>query len=83
MSDNQENFCVFKLTFESITQSELEIEKKTEEENYLNGDWDIPISDQDQSKRINYIEMPLSAVVYFERDLDELIENYHRRECRL
>ena len=74
MSTNQEKFCLFRLTFETITQREWEAEQRKQEEEYLDGDWDAPISDREQSKRINYIEMPLSAVVYFERDLDELID---------
>ena len=79
MSDNQ--FVTFKLTFESMTQAEVEAERKAADEAFLNSD--IESDEREENQMIRYMEMPLSAVVYFERDLDELIGNYHRQECRL
>ena len=78
MSDNR--YVTFKVTFESLTPAEVEAERKAADEAFQN---DIEPDERDQNQMIRYLEMPLSAVVYFERDLDELISNYHRRECRL
>ena len=75
-------FVTFKLEFYSMTPEEVEAERKAADEAFLNGDLNQQ-SNQDEFKRSQYIEMPLSAVVFFERDLDDLIRNYHLRECRI
>ena len=79
MSDNR--YVTFKVTFESLTPAEVEAERKAADEAFLNSD--INLDEREENREVRYVEMPLSAVVYFERDLDELISNYHRRECRL
>ena len=76
-------FVTFKLTFESMTPEEVEAERKAADEAFLKGDWNEMQSNSDQYRRVEHIQMPLSAVPYFESDLDEVIRNYHLRECQI
>ena len=81
MSDNR--YVTFKVTFESLTPTEVEAERKAEEENYLNSDWNQQPNERDEARVIRYLEMPLSAAVPFEQDLNRLIDEYHHIDCRI
>ena len=78
MSDNR--FITFKIQFESLTPAEVEAERKAADEVFQN---DIEPDERDQNREIRYLEMPLSAAVPFEKDLNRLVDQYNYQDCRI
>ena len=61
-----------------MTPSELKAEQDAAEKAFYEGN-----KEDDRSTYIDYIEMPLSASVPFEKDLQDLGAKYHLQECRI
>ena len=79
MSDNR--YVTFKVTFESMTPAEVEAERKAADEAFLNSD--IEPDECEENRMIRYLEMPLSATVPFEKELNGLMDRYYHCESRI
>ena len=79
MSDNR--YVTFKLTFESLTPAEVEAERKAADEAFLNSD--INPDEREENREVRYLEMPLSATVHFEKELNGLMDRYYHCKSRI
>ena len=62
-----------------MTPSELKAEQDAADKAFFEGNE----PEDDQSTYVDYIDMPLSAAVPFEKDLQDLGAKDHLQECRI